>query len=116
MQNSRQLLAVGDDQGTVHVMDVPRNLRRMASNEKTFATSFFVREEQRVEWVGKRFEALVEQKEASKADAANEVPTGTEPAEGEPTEAEKLEAAFLQLEETFLVEMGLAPEAAPAAE
>ena len=27
----RQLLAVGDDQGTVHVMDVPRNLRRMAS-------------------------------------------------------------------------------------
>ena len=31
---NRQLLAVGDDQGTVHVMEVPRILRRASAAER----------------------------------------------------------------------------------
>ena len=50
-QGQRQLLAVGDDQGTVHVLEVPRNLRRAANNEKQFAANFFMREEKRVEYL-----------------------------------------------------------------
>ena len=37
---TKQLLAVGDDQGTVHVMEVPRNLRRAANKEKDFTLNF----------------------------------------------------------------------------
>jgi len=37
---NRQMLAVGDEQGTVHVVEVPRNLRRAANNEKQFAQNF----------------------------------------------------------------------------
>ena len=44
--STRQLLAVGDDLGNVHVFEVPRNLRRAVAAEKTFATTFFEREEQ----------------------------------------------------------------------
>merc|ERR1719316_2022061 len=58
---NRQLLAVGDDQGTVHVMEVPRNLRRAANNEKHFAGNFFAREEKRVEYVQRRIEQRKEE-------------------------------------------------------
>ena len=109
---NRQLLAVGDDQGTVHVMEVPRNLRRAASNEKQFAANFFAREEKRVEYVQRRIEARKEEG----AGGGEAVPTGAaaEPKEGEPTDEEKLEAAFLDLEQKFLEEMGLNVETAPA--
>jgi len=107
---NRQLLAVGDDQGTVHVMEVPRNLRRAANNEKHFATNFFSRELERVAYVQRRGE--------------DEEPTGgaegggsDEPKEGEPTQAEKYEAAFLEMEAKFLEDMELnVVDGAPAAE
>ena len=55
IKGNSQLLAVGDDQGTVHVLEVPRNLRR-AANEKAFAQNFFVRE-QRVEYIQRAAES-----------------------------------------------------------
>ena len=58
---NRQLLAVGDDQGTVHVMEVPRILRRAANNEKTFTITFFEREVKRVEYGQRRIEQRKEQ-------------------------------------------------------
>jgi len=105
---TRQLLAVGDDQGTVHVMEVPRNLRRAANNEKQFAANFFAREERRVEYVQRRIEQRKEEGQAEEA-----VVPPADAAEG-PTEEEKLEAAFLALEEVFMEEMGLNVETAPA--
>lgn len=56
----RQLLAVGDDQGTVHVMEVPRILRRAGNNEKTFTLTFFDREVKRVAYGQRR---TIERKE-----------------------------------------------------
>lgn len=41
---AKQLLAIGDDQGTVHVIEVPRNLRRAANNERASASTFITRE------------------------------------------------------------------------
>ena len=64
MASNRQLLAIGDDQGTVHVMEVPRNLRRATSNERQLAQSFFLREQQRVEWVQSRSALRAEHAEA----------------------------------------------------
>jgi len=110
---NRQMLAVGDEQGTVHVVEVPRNLRRAANNEKQFAQNFFVREEKRVEYVQRRAEQRAEDKEEGKAE-----PTGAaEPKEGELTEEERLEADFRKMEEAFVEEMGLGaqpPAPAPA--
>ena len=114
---NRQLLAVGDDQGTVHVMEVPRNLRRAAANEKAFAHSFFVREERRVEWVEQRMEAVKADKEAArdaKADAPPVATGGDEAKEGEEPEETALEKEFRAMEETFLAEMGFGDAAAPA--
>jgi len=97
---NKQLLAVGDDQGTVHVMEVPRNLRRMLNNEKQFAANFFKREENRVEYMLRRREAA-----KSEGGKAEEVVLPPEVKEGEPTEEEKREAAFLETEAKFLEEM-----------
>ena len=106
------MLAVGDDQGTVHVMEVPRNLRRAANNEKAFAGNFFAREEKRVEYVQQRSEALAE----GGGGGAEAGGAPVEVKEGEPTEDEKLEAVFREVEAKFLedMEIVLEQEAAPA--
>ena len=112
---TRQLLAVGDDAGTVHVMEVPRNLRRAAANEKAFAVNFFEREEKRVEFVERRAAELAEAPGREAPAEATGAPA--EPKEGEATAEEKLEAIFRATEEKFLEEMGLnVEEAAPAEE
>ena len=109
---SRQLLAIGDDQGTVHVMDVPRNMRRAVPNEKQFAINFFLREHKRVAYVHQRAEIRKAEKDAG--DDAPVVPK-EEPKEGESPE-DKLEAAFMAVEEAFKERMDLnPPPAAPAA-
>lgn len=59
----RQLLAVGDDQGTVHVMEIPRILRRAGNNEKMFTHTFFDREVKRVEYCESRNQERKERKE-----------------------------------------------------
>jgi len=110
---SRQLLAVGDDQGTVHVMEVPRNLRRAVANEKQFATNFFEREQKRVEYVRRRKEQAADEKDAPKDDAPP--PPKDDAKEGE-TPEDKLEAAFRVFEEQFKEEMGLNPPAEAPAE
>merc|ERR1740117_2689341 len=67
-----QILAVGDEGGTAHILEVPRNLRRAASNEKAFTQNFFEREMKRVDYQAQRgvvrSEEAVE-KEAAKAQA-----------------------------------------------
>jgi len=113
---NKQLLAVGDDQGTVHVMEIPRILRRPVPNEKAFAANFFGREEQRVLYVEKRKKQRAEEKDAPKDDKPPEVKE--EPKEGEEV-VDKLELAFLAYEELFKEEMGLNPPPegdAPAAD
>lgn len=91
---------------------VPRNLRRAASNEKSFAVNFFSREEKRVEYVRRRLDAI---KEGGGAEGEAAVPPPAEVKEGEPTEEEKAEAAFKEMELKFLEEMELnIEEPAPA--
>jgi WD40 repeat protein len=52
-----QLLAVGDDEGYLHVMDIPHNYRKsLNKEEKTFMQAFFDREVKRVEYQQKRLD------------------------------------------------------------
>jgi len=109
--NTKQLLAVGDDQGTVHVMEVPRNLRRAANNEKSFTLNFFEREVKRVNYVQQR---EVVRKEQAAADAAKASEISLDKGEEDKTgDDEKLEKAFRAMEEKFKEEMGIV-DAEPA--
>ena len=113
-QGNGQLLAVGDDQGTVHVMEVPRNLRRAANNEKAITLAFFEREVKRVEYAVQRFaertaEAAAETAVDGAAEPAADAATGAtaKGAGGDAFSDEKLEALFRSMEAKFKAEMGL---------
>ena len=111
---NRQLLAVGDDQGTVHVMEVPRILRRAANNEKTFTHTFFEREVKRVEYGQRRSEQRKEE-HAAKADKADPEADKGEGAADKAAKEEMLELTFRAMEETFKDEMGLVEKTEEAA-
>ena len=115
-QANKQLLAVGDDQGTVHVMEVPRNLRRMANAEKNFTSNFFEREEKRVEYVQQREEQR--SADSAKKEAAARAGEGAADAKGEQADTsaddERLEAAFREVETQFKEDMGISDPSKPA--
>jgi len=105
---NRQLLAVGDDQGTVHVMEVPRILRRAANNEKTFTQTFFDREVKRVEYGQRRVEERkAELQSKSEGKGGDDSKDELSPAEKAAKEEELLELTFRAMEEAFKEEMGL---------
>jgi len=123
-QQSTQLLAAGDDQGTLHVLEIPRNLRRAPSAEKTAIEQFFVREVERVHYVHQR----LAEREKDAHDAADVAATaaaaeaqldlagaGEEGAEEDEFDA-KAEEEYRNLEAAFREELGLdLPEGAPGA-
>ncbi|KAJ3169656.1 WD repeat-containing protein 63 [Geranomyces variabilis] len=43
-----QFIAAGDDEGTLHILEVPRNLTKPSKNEKAFVRGFFDREVRRL--------------------------------------------------------------------
>jgi len=54
--NSRQqLLSIGDDTGTLHIFEVPRNLVRPVHREETVMSLFLERENQRLHYVKEHF-------------------------------------------------------------
>ena len=111
---------MGDEGGTVHILEVPRNLRRAASNEKAFTQNFFERELKRVDYQARR--SVVRAQEAVEKEAANaeaevhEVAQATGDAEGVSAEDEKLEDAFKAMELAFKEEMGIVDEGEAPAE
>ena len=115
-----QILAVGDDQGTAHILEVPRNLRRAANNEKAFTQNFFEREVKRVAYQARRGEVRAEEaveKDSAKAQAeAEEAAQATGDGEKGADDDERLEDAFLAMEIAFKAEMGIVDEVAAPAE
>ena len=65
-----QLLAVGDGQGTLHVLEVPRNLRRPFTNEQGLVLALLDREVARVDYMRERM--VFRQKELSVKEAEDE--------------------------------------------
>jgi hypothetical protein len=50
----QQLLAVGDEHGNLHILDIPRNLRRPVNNESSVMVAYIEREVQRVNYISQR--------------------------------------------------------------
>ncbi|KAJ3009435.1 WD repeat-containing protein 63 [Thoreauomyces humboldtii] len=59
-----QFIAAGDDEGTLHILEVPRNLTKPGKNEKAFVRSFFDREVRRLGYVKNRKEFRVKERGA----------------------------------------------------
>jgi hypothetical protein len=47
-KGNQQYIAVGDDSGTLHILECPRNLQRITKNEKAVISLYFEREVKRV--------------------------------------------------------------------
>ncbi|KAK9820498.1 hypothetical protein WJX72_010908 [[Myrmecia] bisecta] len=119
----QQLLAIGDSLGVLHIMDLPRNLRRRVPNEIKTVSNFLKRELARLDYVAAcqptRARVLKEIQETQKAaeaekaeDKAEEgvlpgpLPTGEEFDEAS-------EAAYKKMEHDFKVQLGLIKENIP---
>jgi len=129
---ARQLLAVGDEAGNLHVLDIPRNLRRRVPNEEQTMRAFFEREVLRVEYVDARGKVRAAEKDSKKAAAPAAADAGLELGEdgAEPEDPavaerrrdmeaykkniEKEEQEYRRLEARFREELGITEDGAAA--
>jgi len=107
----QQLLAVSESSGTLHILDIPRNLWRPLSNEMEMMEAFFTRERQHVDYVSKR--TVVRDGEKAVLDAEGEKEEEEEEEKQVDTDAlkaeeEKAEEEYKQMECKFRSELGLA--------
>lgn len=110
--NAQQMLAVGDEHGHLHVLNLPKNLVKPQGKELNAMQKFLQREEQRVEYFTKRREVLHDLKEKMEKDeqnAAQEDETANQGKEAEDEEKEdtKAEAEYKKLELEIMANLGL---------
>eukprot|EP00164_Ancoracysta_twista_P005181 GFYU01007080.1.p1 GENE.GFYU01007080.1~~GFYU01007080.1.p1 ORF type:complete len:818 (+),score=272.16 GFYU01007080.1:105-2558(+) len=105
------LLAVGDNQGILHILEPPKTIRRsLHADEKNLMANFFEREVVRIEYSKQRAEYHQKEKEKREAAASKE-----EEKEGEDKDSKaeideefkKAETAYRQMEEAFRKELGM---------
>lgn len=61
-QTNHQFIAAGDDEGTLHILEIPRNLIKPSKNEKAAVKSFFEREARRLQYTKERTNIRVSEK------------------------------------------------------
>ncbi|GMH45419.1 hypothetical protein BSKO_13376 [Bryopsis sp. KO-2023] len=115
---SQQLLAMGDSAGVLHIMELPRNLRRALHNEKKLVDNFLTQEMSRLEDAadreGLRQETLKARQEEEKQAEGDEnkdkenANANKTAAVGEYTEKEEEE--YKKLEHELKVHLGLEEE------
>jgi hypothetical protein len=123
-EKKEQLLAVGDAAGVLHVMELPRSLRRATNGEKAQMEGFLRRETDRVKDVDGRLEgreAQIEElerrmaaEEAAAAALKKEEEAAAARAEKKKssrkvlTDEDKADDEFDKMERQFLINLGLA--------
>ncbi|XP_070562697.1 dynein axonemal intermediate chain 3-like isoform X2 [Ptychodera flava] len=109
VSSKQHLLAIADNVGTLHILEVPWTLRHATSNEVTSVANYFDREVKRLEFVDERKDFRERDKRQKDADEA--LKQSAKPPE--PDEAEihmKMKMAYDDYEEMakkFLEELGL---------
>lgn len=117
---SQQLMAVGDCFGVLHILEVPRNLRRPVQNEKKLVRGFLDREIARVQDVlarqAVRAKVLKEMEEAKKAKedaeeaARDAAEKSSQRRDAQAEAAEKAEREYRKLEAELKVQLGIVEE------
>jgi len=134
-RSAHQFIAVGDDEGTLHILEAPRNLTRPLKNEKALIRTFFEREVRRIGYVQERKEFRVKERakfdmlasevvttavatqQSTNSAAASKAPKTPKKEDVAATisasstvsdeEAERIELEYLKMEREFLVLEGL---------
>lgn len=110
--NEEQKLAIGDEHGHLHVLQMPKNLVKQAGREMDAMKKFLDREEARVEYFGKRRVELEELKETLEkqqqmaADKADEPEAAKKDADDDKVDA-AAEAEYKRLELECKMEVGM---------
>ncbi|KAK3283163.1 hypothetical protein CYMTET_9130 [Cymbomonas tetramitiformis] len=121
-KQAQQLLAVGDSQGVLHILELPRNLRRPVQNEEKIMEKFFDRELSRVKYVEERQKIraaeLKEKEQAAQAALVAAGASGAAPAKEDKKNSddkydEKMEQEYRTLEREFKIQLGLIDENEP---
>ena len=69
-KDKQQLIAIGDNQGVLNIMEVPWALRRSVSGELAAVKAYFQRETERREYVKQRWDFREEEKREMERQAA----------------------------------------------
>ncbi|MBN3313246.1 WDR63 protein, partial [Atractosteus spatula] len=113
VSSKQHFLAVSDELGTLHILEIPWTLRRPSSNEKSSMSSYFEREVSHLEYFMKRREFRAKEKkdmEAAEQRKKTEPIIPEKSAEQIEEEVQKEYENYLELENKILKEMGLLPE------
>lgn len=107
MSLKQQLLAAGDEVGTLHVMEVPWNLRHATNNELSAFENYLDREANRLQFLQNNKAAIP----LSVKINDEQTKTGTPETDEEWEAKAKLQyAEFLEMEKRMLMDMGLLTE------
>jgi len=110
--NAPQMLAIGDEHGHLHVLNLPKNLVKPQGRELDVMQKFLEREEKRVEYFAKRREELQELKEKMEKEEQNASPEDDHAQAGKDAEDEEkadaaAEAEYRKLEIQIMVDLGI---------
>ncbi|XP_048581354.1 dynein axonemal intermediate chain 3 [Nematostella vectensis] len=113
VSSKQQLLAAGDSTGTLHVMEVPWNLRHPSANEANVMENFFEREVKRLAFVEERKKMREVEKRERDAEETRRQQEGKKPDESEADIEAKQRMEYqeyLELEKKLLEELGIREE------
>lgn len=111
ISSKQQFLAAGDEVGTLHIMEVPWNLRTASTNELSIVEHYLEREANRLMYVDNRQTSrpVVKTKD-SNATEAEEKPIMTQSDEEWEAKAKLEYLDFLEMEKRLLEELGYSNE------
>jgi len=113
VSSKQQLLAVGDSMGTLHVMEVPWNLRHPSANEANAMENFFEREVKRLAFVEERMKIREQEKKQLDAEESKRQQEGKrqEESDADVEVRQRMEyQEYLQMEKQLLEELGIREE------
>ena len=104
-RSSQQFIAAGDDEGTLHILEAPRNLIRPLKNEGLLVGTFFDREVKRSLFSSERKDFRMQEK--SKFDANAIIESTKEKVSKEDVvvideESDRMEDEYATMEKNFL--------------
>nr|XP_039270172.1 dynein intermediate chain 3, axonemal-like [Styela clava] len=110
VSKKQHLIAVSDNIGTLHILEIPWNLRHAAANEVHSVQNYFDRETKRIEYFSDK--AVIREAEKNQAGKKkkDDKPAEDKSEEQLLQEYEKQYQQYLELEKKLLKELGIAVE------
>ncbi|XP_078488528.1 dynein axonemal intermediate chain 3 [Ciona intestinalis] len=114
VSKKQHLVAVSDNVGTLHILEIPWNLRHPASGEKQAVEGFFDREIQRIEYFDKKAVARANERSKEMDKKKAQQAKADEVSDDALMEEYKVEYdSYKQLEKKLLQQLGLIEEEKP---